>query len=152
MNGWILFQLLIDIALFAVVILYIVRESRAPLDEEPAAAVERENINPEQIESLLDELARLVVRAEKAADRIEKGLATAGLAEPPKTPVNPASPPGRPAASGKAPGGRTAATGSEDDVYVQAARLIKKGLPDEEISRIVGLPAHEVSLIREMAT
>ena len=35
--------------------------------------------------------------------------------------------------------------------YERAAAMIKKGFPDDKISRMVGLPESEISLIRNMA-
>ncbi len=142
MNGWILFQLLVDIALFAIVIVYIIRESGSRRGrrgvENEMETLDAENsegrVDTEQLESLMDELAKLIIRAEKAADRIEKGI-QAGLADAEPKPAR----------------GKTAMSVS-DDAYSKAARLIKKGLLDEEIGRRVGLPAHEISLIRNMAT
>lgn len=138
MNSWILFQLVVDIALFALVMLYVIRERAVESAPQP------ENPRPEppdtaQLEELMDELARLVMRAEKAADRLDRAMPAEqeGMAAP-KAPAPP-QPKKQPAAK-------------SDDPYADAAKLIKKGLPDEEVGRIVGLPPHEISLIRNMAT
>ena len=75
------------------------------------------------------------MRAEKAAQRIENGLSpeteTSRLADPLKTKTQ---------------------AGPGKDAYAKAAKLIKKGLNDDEIGKMVGLPTHEISLIRNMAT
>lgn len=137
MNSWILFQLVVDIALFALVMLYIIRErtvERAPKPESPP-----EPPDTAQLEELMDELARLVMRAEKAADRLDRAMPGAPEAKTASPAATPAPPKKQPAAK-------------SGDPYADAARLIKKGLPDEEIGRIVGLPPHEISLIRNMAT
>ncbi len=139
MNGWILFQLLVDIALFAIVIVYIIRESGSRRGvENEMETLDAENserrVDAKQLESLMDELARLVIRAEKAAVRIEKGIQ------------------GSPADAEPKPAREKTAMSVSGDAYSKAARLIKKGLLDEEIGRRVGLPAHEISLIRNMAT
>lgn len=137
MNSWVLFQLAVDIALFAIVIVYILKGNQ------PSGAAQNrgdgsggeERVDLEHLESLMDELARLVMRAEKAAQRIEEGLGTKTETSTPAAPLETKTQPG--------PG---------QDAYAKAAKLIKKGLGDDEIGKIVGLPAHEISLIRNMAT
>jgi hypothetical protein len=140
MDSWVLFQLAVDIALFAIVIVYILKDNQssgaaAKQNQGGDSANGEDQVDLEQLETLMDELARLVMRAEKAAQRIESGLgAESQLSEPtppakPKPQVNPAN-----------------------DAYKKATKLIKKGLGDDEISKMVGLPIHEISLIRNMAT
>jgi len=141
MNSWILFQLAVDIILFAIVILYIIRDSRTsqqPGDGEASVPP----VDTEQLESLMDELARLVMRAEKVADRIEKGAIPAADKE------------GRPVketAQGVPGGGEKEDGKPGREPYERASALIKKGFPDDKISRMVGLPESEISLIRNMA-
>ncbi|VAX20918.1 hypothetical protein MNBD_NITROSPINAE02-1469 [hydrothermal vent metagenome] len=156
MNGWIVFQLLVDVALFAIIVLYIMRSGQQHKIEmedllnrrnDPAPQVE-----PDQMEKLLDELARLVVRAEKVAVRIEKGAGGATTSEDAKN--NQAG--GGKIDAGKKrehskPAAKTSSTNqSNEKQYGKAAKLIKKGMTDEDIGRIVGLPEHEIGLIRRM--
>jgi len=137
MDSWVLFQLAVDIALFAIVIVYILKDNspsttaQDPVDAENS----EERVDVEQLETLMDELARLVMRAEKAAQRIENGLSQQTGDIKPSEPVK---------NQARAKPGR--------DAYENAAKLIKKGLNDDEIGKMVGLPAHEISLIRNMAT
>lgn len=145
MDGWIVFQLAVDAALFAIVIYYVIREGKARARERAqinAAKLTRNDI--EQLETLMDELARLVLRAEKIAGRIENSAVRKADAD---TSAQPQRKP-RPMAQSAPP----KISKSEKDTYEQAAALIRKGLADDEIGRKVGLPAHEVSLIRRMAT
>jgi len=150
MDGWIIFQLLVDVALFAIVILLVIREGRVKVTEreqveaEPAIAPQ----DMEHLESLMDELAKLVMRAERVASRIDKSLSakksvhdSVGRVPGPETEKSPSPRPAR----------ATEMSQTDRDVYSRAAALIKKGLPDEEVGRRVGLPPHEVGLIRRMA-
>ncbi len=157
MNGWIVFQLLVDVALFAIIVVYIMRSNQQNKTEiedlvnrrnDPATQIE-----PEEMDKLLDELARLVMRAEKVAVRIEKGVAKGG-AGPKEAKASAAdgrtTPP-----KGKPVHGKPAASPSpknqlDEKQYGKAAKLIKKGLTDEDIGRIVELPTHEIALIRRM--
>ncbi len=137
MDSWVLFQLAVDIALFAIVIVYILKDSSpSGAAQNPGDATSgEERVDVEQLESLMDELARLVMRAEKAAQRIESGLS-------PETETS------KPSGSVK----KQPQVNLGQEAYAKAAKLIKKGLNDDEISKMVGLPTHEVSLIRNMAT
>ncbi len=142
------FQLLVDVALFALVVFYIVRESKTPDLENFGDDDQKthEQVDIHQLESLMDELAKLVIRAEKVAERIEKASsATNAATGGDKRKAAPTSQP---------PSGRKSAVGPDpgSELYEKAVRLIKKGLPDEEISGKIGLPAHEISLIRNLAT
>jgi len=137
MDSWTLFQLAVDIALFAIVIAYILKDnSPSKTEQTPGDTVNSEDrVDLEQLESLMDELAKLVMRAEKVAQRIENGLKQeAGTLK-------------SSAALDKQTQGKPG-----HNAYENAAKLIKKGLSDDEIGRRVGLPAHEISLIRNMAT
>ena len=111
-------------------------------------------LNLVEMEVLTEELAKLVARAEKAADRIEKGITTASL-ETPSSAVK-ATPKPESVKVAPKPVASTALPDSgsvlDDDTYLKAARLIKKGLSDEEVGRKVGLPPHEVKLVRKMMT
>lgn len=144
MNNWLIFQLAIDAALLTVVALLALREGKpgANTENPPPPAP---GLNLVEIEALIEELAKLVARAERAADRIEKGIASVGL-EPPSAPVK--APP-KPDTLNVPP---DAGSVLDDDTYLKAARLIRKGMTDEEIGRKVGLPPHEVKLIRKMMT
>lgn len=137
MDSWVLFQLAVDIALFAIVIVYILRDNQpSRTAQNPGAAGNNEErVDVEQLESLMDELAKLVMRAEKAAKRIENGLS-------PETETS------KPSGSVK----KRPQVNPGQDAYANAAKLIKKGLNDDEIGKMVGLPIHEISLIRNMAT
>ncbi|VAX20631.1 hypothetical protein MNBD_NITROSPINAE04-2552 [hydrothermal vent metagenome] len=137
MDSWTLFQLAVDIVLFAIVIVYILKDNSPSITaQNPEDTANSENrVDAEQLESLMDELARLVMRAEKAAQRIENGLKQ-------ETETLKSSAALNKQAQGK-PG---------HDAYENAARLIKKGFSDDEIGKRVGLPASEISLIRNMAT
>jgi len=140
MSGWILFQLLVDVALFALVIAYIFRDGRAARERSfaetpPPAPVE--TVDTAQIEALMDELAKLIVRAEKVAAKLEKGAAQAPAPQP------------APAAQRQAP---AEPADYDEEKYAAATKLIKKGLSDQEIEKRVGLPANEISLIRNLTT
>ncbi len=150
MNNWLIFQLAIDVALLLAVVLLAFRDGK------PAADIRNQRpdspmpppvagLNPVEIEALIEELAKLVARAERVADRLEKGIAATGAgatASATKTTSKPETWSGLPD-SGSVLG---------DEPYVKAARLIRKGMADEEVGRKVGLPPHEVSLIRKMMT
>jgi len=147
MSNWVFFQLVVDIALFALVVFYIMREGETSDLEESGDDGQRtdEKVDTHQLESLMDELARLVIRAEKVAERIEKASGATNPADSGagRKPAEPSQPPGGESGVGPDPGSES---------YERAVRLIKKGLPDEEISGKIGLPAHEISLIRNLAT
>ena len=100
-------------------------------------------VNLVEVEVLIEELGKLVARAENAADRIEKGIASTGYAPPAAA----ANAPPKPGTRGVPPDSGSAL---DDEPYVKASRLIKKGMTDEEVGRKVGLPPHEVTLIRKM--
>lgn len=150
MNNWLIFQLAIDVALLLAVVLLALRDGKPVADignqrpdsaERPPVA----GLNPVELEALIEELAKLVARAERVADRLEKGIAATGAgvtAVATKAPSKPEPWSGLPD-SGSILG---------DEPYVKAARLIRKGMADEEVGRKVGLPPHEVSLIRKMMT
>jgi hypothetical protein len=143
-NNWLIFQLALDAALLIVVVLLALREGKPGADMEnrppPSAGP-----NLVEVEVLIEELAKLVARAERAADRIERGIAATGV-EPLSAAVQaPPKPDIR-----KAPPDSGSVLG--DEPYVKAARLIKKGMSDEEVGHKVGLPPHEVNLIRKMMT
>jgi hypothetical protein len=149
MDNWLIFQLAVDAALLAVVVLLALRDGKpqAEMGNDLHPAPERASVagpNLLEIEVLIEELGKLVVRAEKAADRIEKGIASTGdvvaVGGAIKASVKPDT-------RGVPPGSGAVL---DDDTYLKAARLIKKGLPDDDIGRKVGLPPHEVSLIRKM--
>lgn len=141
MDNWLIFQLAVDVALLAVVVLLALRDGkpRTDMENRPPPAP---GLNPVEIEVLIEELGKLVARAERAADRMEKGIASAGDGAPAAT-----NAPFKPDTRGDLPDSGAVL---DDETYLKAARLIKKGLPDEEIGRKVGLPPHEVSLIRKM--
>jgi hypothetical protein len=152
MDNWLIFQLAIDAALLAAIVLLVIRDGKAKGEIEnwqsgsplpPPSA----GLNPVEIEVYIEELAKLVARAERVADRLGKGIAATGAATTSTatqalTPSKPETGSGMPD-SGSILG---------DEPYVKAARLIRKGLVDEEVGRKVGLPPHEVSLIRKMMT
>ena len=149
MNNWLIIQLAIDAALLLAIVLLALRdgkpapemENQRPDTPPPPSA----GVNPVEIEALIEELSKLVARAERAADRLEKGITATGSGAPAtatKTPSKPETRSGLPD-SGSVLG---------DEPYVKAARLIRKGMADEEVGRKVGLPSHEVSLIRKMMT
>jgi len=137
MDSWTLFQLAVDIVLFAIVIVYILKDNSPSIAaQNPEDTINsKDRVDVEQLESLMDELAKLVMRAEKAAQRIENGLkqetGTLKSSAPPNKRTE------------EKPG---------HDAYENAAKLIKKGFSDDEIGKRVGLPAHEISLIRNMST
>lgn len=149
-NNWLIFQLAIDAALLVAIVLLALRDGKTAPDMENRRpdTVERvpmAGLNPVEIETLIEELAKLVARAERAADRLEKGITATGSGAPDsvsKTPSKPEPRSVRPD-SGSILG---------DEPYVKAARLIRKGMADEEVGRKVGLPSHEVGLIRKMMT
>jgi len=159
MNDWLLFQFAIDVTLFAIVILFIVRDgkSRAQREAEPVQTKETAPmvVDTEQINALMDELAKLVMRAEKVADRIERAVRN----NPPVADEKPVRPKQPPPVSPKLPPVKELEQTSaeittailDEEPYAKAAKLIKKGLADDEIGRRVGLPPHEVKLIRQMA-
>lgn len=144
MSGWILFQLLVDVALFALVIAYIFRDGRAAraqaLAQTPPPPVEP--VDTTQIEALMDELAKLIVRAEKVAAKLEQGAAQAVQAAPAAAPQRKVP----------APAQSVEPADYDEEKYAAAAKLIKKGLSDQEIEKRVGLPANEISLIRNLTT
>lgn len=149
MDNWLIFQLAVDAALLAVVVLLALRDAkpRAEMETGQPPAPERASVtgpNLVEIEVLIEELGKLVLRAENAADRIEKGIALTGDMAPVGGAVKASV---KPDTRGIPPG---LGAVLDDDTYLKAARLIKKGLPDDEIGRKVGLPPHEVSLIRKM--
>lgn len=158
MNGWIVFQLLVDVALFAIIVVYLIRsghQHKIEIDDLVSQQPEGEpQVDPDQIEKLLDELARLVMRAEKVAVRIEKGVEVAqgteeSKASPAKAETNP--PDEKPASS--KPGAKAPSKNPlDEEQYRKAAKLIKKGMTDDDIGKIVGLPSHEISLIRRMGS
>ncbi|MGK7344905.1 MAG: hypothetical protein ACNS63_03770 [Candidatus Nitrospinota bacterium M3_3B_026] len=145
MDRWTLFQILVDIALLLLVAGLLARQRKSSKADAPGPAAEPARLSGEeiaQLEALMDELARLVVRAEKVADRIEKS-STAGSSSRLKDESAEPAPK------------KKAATEVEDgpvldDQRSKASALIKKGLPDEEVSRRAGVPVHEVRLIRRM--
>ncbi|MBI4666778.1 MAG: hypothetical protein HY751_10265 [Nitrospinae bacterium] len=155
MNELILIQLAVDVLLFAIVIIYVIRDGKSKAMQEHDELIRQiENQTPpsqadvEAINTLMNELARLVMRAEKVADRLEKGATNAMTAEPaPARAGQGAKPAPIPPAPVNPPQSML-----DEDTYTKAAKLIKKGLPDDEIGKKVGLPPHEVSLIRKMAT
>lgn len=142
MDNWLIFQLAVDAALLVTVVLLALRDGKpqAEMENRPSPVA---GLNPAEIEVLIEELGKLVARAERAADRMEKGIASAGDV----TPDTATKATFRPDTRGAPP-----ESGSvlDDEQYVKAARLIKKGVADEEVGRKVGLPPHEVSLIRKM--
>lgn len=143
-NNWLIFQLALDAALLIVVVLLALREGKpgAGMENRPPPSA---GPNLVEVEVLIEELAKLVARAERVADRMEKGIVSAGV-EPPSAVVQAPPKPGirnAPPDSGSVLG---------DEPYVKAARLIKKGMTDEEVGRKVGLPPQEVNLIRKMMT
>lgn len=139
MDGWTIFQALVDIALLLLVAGLLTRERKSAKtgasSAPPPASAGLSKAEMAQLESLMDELARLVVRAEKVADRIEKSSAAAS---PRRKDENAA----RPEEAGESP--------DPDGQRAKASALIRKGLPDEEVSRMAGVPVHEVRLIRRM--
>ncbi|MBI5816428.1 MAG: hypothetical protein HZB29_12550 [Nitrospinae bacterium] len=154
MNDWFLFQLVVDAALFAIIIIYVLREGKnraaAQTLETPEPVIS--GPDPEQINALMDELAKLVMRAEKVADRIERAVNKSnenGATQSERRKSAPAAPAATIAMEQTQPAGSPELLTEEP--YVKAAKLIKKGLADDEIGRKVGLPPHEVSLIRRMA-
>jgi hypothetical protein len=142
MDNWLIFQLVVDAALLVVVVLLALRDGkpRADLENRPSPAL---GVNLVEVEVLIEELGKLVARAEQAADRMEKGITSTGHTPP--TPSTNHSP---------KPDTRSAPPDSgsvlDDEPYVKASRLIKKGMTDEEVGRKVGLPPPEVNLIRKM--
>lgn len=154
MNGWIVFQLVVDVALFAIIALYILRENRSKAGQPQtklAPGMSKEDMA--QLESLLDELAKLVMRAEKVAVQIVKSVEAAE-----KALINPGSvqKPETKNAQNETPSTADIKEETEteisgnDERYAKATKLIKKGLPDDKIGAMVGLPSHEVRLIRQM--
>lgn len=135
MNNWILFQLIVDIALFAIIIFYIIKENRPETPSRETGGPQVDQVDIKQLESLMDELAKLVMRAERVSERMEKGIN--------QDPTKDNSYKNRK---------KTPAPDSGGDAYANAAKLIKKGLTDDEIGKRLGLPSHEVSLIRNIAT
>lgn len=144
MNNWFIFQLALDAVLLIAVALLALREGKPDTENPPPPAPP---LNLVEIEVLAEELAKLVARAERAADRIEKGISATGL-EPPSSAVENKTIQ-KPDTLNVSPDSGSVL---DDDTYLKAARLIKKGLPDEEVGRKVGLPPHEVKLIRKMMT
>jgi TolA-binding protein len=118
---------------------------------------------PRELQRLLNELTKLVNRAEKMGARLEHAAQGALEAEerlakqrdalplPPTPPVaDDAEPaPERNKRPLRIPEPVPVGNGN-DETYRAAVKLIKKGLSDETIGSKVGLPPHEVGLIRRM--
>ena len=165
-DTWMLIQLVVDVLLFFIIAIYIMRDRKEDDEVEEPETIPELDISTDaiieqgpdvpQVETLMEELSALVVRAEKAADRIEK----ASKASPDNTKI-----PNRKnlainlvdntlEAKIEKQSTPQADKGADSDgnyAYTEAARLIWDGLSDDEIVQLVGLPAHEVKLIRNMA-
>jgi len=142
MDNWLIFQLAVDAALLVVVALLALRDGK-PRTEIENRQPPAPGVNLMEVEVLIEELGKLVARAESAADRMEKGITSTGYAPPAAAANAPPKPDTRsvPPDSGSV---------LDDEPYVKASRLIKKGMTNEEVGRKVGLPPHEVGLIRKM--
>ncbi len=143
-------QLGVDLLLFGMIALLLIRDRTAPEpdDEERPPVEPPPPVDTAALEALLDDMARMVNRAEKVAVRLETaGKEAARMRQEMENRPRPAPTPPPQTKAKPTPAPKEE---YDESVYQAAVKLIKKGHSDDAIGQKVGLPPHEVGLIRRM--
>lgn len=141
MNGWITFQLIVDILLLLLVIVFIMRESRKKQADIP---------DIEELRSLITEFQSAVEKSQKVAKELDEQLTARRDSLAALSAITPRAQKAEERRPVKSPGETGLNEGSVIDHKKQVTKLYMDGVPKKEIAQRLSIPMPVVELIVTM--